>query len=558
MVKQPFAALQPKPLPQGTPEFEQKRADLLRTFYDKIPAEYILPQDVFENPPLNVSSIPRTCGILTANELAITEHYDAVSLAGAIANKQLTAVEVIIAFCKRAIIAHQLTCCLTQWFMDEAIECAQQLDNYLATHGKTVGPFHGVPISVKDHIPLAGTFSSKGCFHSIAKDEKDCHMIQILRDAGAVFYVKTNQPQSLMHLESDSHWGRVLNPFNINLSAGGSTGGEAALIAMKGSVLGIGTDIGGSIRGPSAFCGIYGFKPTTYTLPQRDFLAGGFPGELNVLVSAGPMCRTMRDMDFFTRHILSTNPHLKDPRLIPLPWTGLSTKPARKLKIGIMTTDNFITPQPPVLHALKWATSLLNAPQHAHLLTTKSFHPHNPEAAWRLIRKFYWPDAANCITTPLAATGEPIHPLTSWITADAPDHELTATEVLAQRVARDDFRCAFAESWAEQDVDVVLCPAFVGPACKHDTALYWGYTSLWNLVDYPGVVVPTPVKVGEGVEGYEEGHVPRSEECAHVKRMWEEGGFEGAPVGLQLVGRRYADSELFGALGVLKEVLGLP
>jgi amidase len=101
-----------------------------------------------------------------------------------------------------------------------------------------------VPISIKEHIPVAGTYSSQGSLASTVFNENDSHMVKILREAGAVFYCKTNQPQAIMHLESTSHFGRTLNPFNIKLSAGGSTGGEAALVAMKGSVLGVGTDIG--------------------------------------------------------------------------------------------------------------------------------------------------------------------------------------------------------------------------------------------------------------------------------------------------------------------------
>lgn len=101
--------------------------------------------------------------------------------------------------------------------MGDAIKQASHLDDYLAENGRTMGPVHVLPVSIKDHIPIAGTFSSQGCFHSILKDDEDCDMTSILRQQGAVFYCKTNQPQSLMHLESDSHWGRVLKPFNIHL-----------------------------------------------------------------------------------------------------------------------------------------------------------------------------------------------------------------------------------------------------------------------------------------------------------------------------------------------------
>ena len=244
MVVRAFNVIQPKDVPSGSPEYEEKRAALLKTFAHKIPQEYWIPGDVVKDPPQDVSGLVTTFDILTPEEIEITENYDATGLAEAIAGKKYTAVQVVTAFSKRAIIAHQLTCCLTQWFMDEAIERAKSLDEYLEKNGKTVGPLHGVPVSIKDHMPIAGTYSSYGYIGSIQKDEKDSQYVGILRSLGAVFYCKTNQPQALMHLESDSHWGRVLNPYNIQLSAGGSTGGEAALIALRGSVLGVGTDIG--------------------------------------------------------------------------------------------------------------------------------------------------------------------------------------------------------------------------------------------------------------------------------------------------------------------------
>jgi amidase len=553
-----LAIVQPKGLPQGTPEYEKKRGAILATFAEKVPNGLRLSASIFANPPLDVSTVPSTCGLLTTKEVEVTENYDAVGLAEAIAAKKLTAVEVATAFSKRAIIAHQLTCCLTQWFMDGAIKQAQELDDYLEKNGKTVGPLHGVPISIKEHMPIAGTYSSQGSFASTVLDKEDCQMVGMLRSMGAVFYCKTNQPQAIMHLESTSHYGRTLNPFNINLTSGGSSGGEGALVAMKGSVLGVGTDIGGSVRCPSAFCGIYGFKPTTATLPMKGFMRHAFSAELNVECSTGPMCRSLRDMHLFTKLLLDAKPWLEDPRIIPLRWTGLSTPITRPLKIGIIQHDGFITPQPPVQRAISWAQNLLSSSQHAEMLEIKPFTPYAAKQAWSLIRRIYWPDGGTVTTSSITSAGEPIHPLTTSITSLAAPHGmLNAEDVNQLRAQRDAFRLAFAAHWNAQDVDVVIGPAFVGPACKHDTALYWTYTSLWNLVDYPGVVFPTPIKAEEGEE-YKEGYVPLSEECGHVREMWAEGGFEGAPIDLQIVGRRYHDNELFGALEMLKGVLGLP
>jgi amidase len=552
-----LAIVRPKGLPQGTAEYEQKRVAILSAFAEKVPNNLRLPASIFANPPTDVSTVPATCGLLTTKEVKITEEYDAFGLAEAIAAKQLTSVEVVTAFSKRAVIAHQLTCCLTQWFMDEAVKQAKELDDYLEKNGKTVGPLHGVPISIKEHMPIVGTSSSQGSLASTVFDKEDCHMVSMLRKMGAVFYCKTNQPQAIMHLESTSHYGRTLNPFNIHLTSGGSSGGEAALIAMKGSVLGVGTDIGGSIRCPSAFCGIYGFKPTTCTLPMQDMCHHAFSAELNVVASTGPMCRSLRDMQLFTKLLIDAQPWLVDPKLIPIPWTGLTTPIIRPLKIGIIQNDAFITPQPPVQRAIAWAQNQLSSPSHSSLFTIKPFTPYKAAHAWSLVRRMYWPDGGSVTKAAIASTGEPVHPLTDSIMSVAQTHGmLNAEDVNQLRAQRDAFRIEFAAHWTAQDVDVVIGPAFVGPACKHDSALYWTYTSLWNLVDYPGVVFPTKITAREG-EKYAEGYTPLSKECGHVKELWEKGGFEGAPVDLQIVARRYHDNELFGALAVLKDVLEL-
>lgn len=357
-----------------------------------------------------------------------------------------------------------------------------------------------------------------------------------------------------MHLETVSLAGRTLNPHNIKLSAGGSTGGEAALIAMRGSILGVGTDIGGSVRGPSGFCGIYGFKPTSYLLPMRDFMEGGFSAELNVLCSVGPMCTSTRDMDLFMSTIASTSPFLKDPRLIPIPWTGLSADRTKvPLKIGFMMNDGVVEPQPPVTRSLQWVRDQLKSNSEIEI---KEFKPFKVAEAMKNLRLAYWPDGGKALCDHIRASGEPMLPLTEWIIRDAAgEGEIGSSGVLKHRLLRDEFRCDFAEHWTEQDVDVVICPVFVGPACTHETAFYWNYTGFWNYVDCPGVVIPTPIKAGpKGTEVYSD-PTPLSHECIHVRELWEEGDFEGAPINLQICARKYHDNDLFSALGVIERAL---
>ncbi|KAK2685703.1 hypothetical protein QWA68_015453 [Fusarium oxysporum] len=551
----------PVPVPTGTPEHEAKRADVLKALADKVPAEFCLGPEFFENTPLTVTKIPATCGLLTDEEIAITEGYDATGLAEAIARRKHTSVSVARAFCKRAIIAHQLTSCLTQWFYDEAIQQATKLDEYLAEHGTTIGPLHGVPVSIKDHIPLAGTISSLGILATASYDQYDSPLPAVLRKAGAVFYCKTNQPQGLLHGESDSPWGRVLNPYNTTLTSGGSSGGEGALIAMKGSILGIGSDIGGSIRIPAAFSGIYGYKPSSGILPTKDLVHVPMVAELTILANAGPMCRSARDVDLFMRIQLDAKPHIRDLTLIPTTWTGLGTQLGitlgRPLKVGIMTHDGFIQPQPPIKRAISWARTLLSDPRLSGLIEVKPFLPYGVKQAWDGIGQAFSPDGGIPTRDAILATGEPIYPLTEWIwSTAAPKGMLTASEVAYVRKACLDFRHAFAEDWVRQDVDVILCPTSVGPATSHDTNFYLMYTILWNYLDCPGIVFPTSLKVEEG-EKYDADYEPLGPECAHVKDLWENGNFTGAPINLQLVGRKYHDNQLFGALKLLRDALGL-
>lgn len=545
------------PLPKGTPEYEAARKSLLEEFAASVPEELLLPPDTIRNPPKNVTSVPRQCGLLSEAELDMTEKYDVTSLAEAIASRKLTSVAVTAAFAKRAIIAHQLTSCLTEFFMDEALARAKELDDHLASTGETVGPLHGVPVSIKSHIPVAGHWSDYGFLDTRVKNTSDCQMVSILRSAGAVFYCKTNQPQAIMHLESTSFMGRTLNPHNINLSAGGSTGGEAALIALRGSLLGVGTDIGGSVRGPSAFCGIYGFKPTSHTLPMKDFNYGGIPGEINVICAPGPMCLSLRDLDLFMAIMSNAKPYLEDPLLVPIPWTGLNApngppKPS-SLRIGLMMHDGVITPQPPVTKALDWAREKLESAG----FQVKPFAPLSVAQVMKNIREAYWPASTAAIEAHLAKTGEPKHTLTDWILQDAPKDELRCSEVWELRLARDKMRTEFAVDWLRQDVDVILCPAFVGPASSHDTAWYWDYTALWNYLDCPGVVFPTPVKALAKGEEYYASTEPLSGQCEGVRKLWAEGDFEDAPINLQLVARRHHDNDLFAALGAVQDALSL-
>ncbi|TQS33561.1 hypothetical protein Golomagni_06090, partial [Golovinomyces magnicellulatus] len=138
------------------------------------------------------------------------------------------------------------TNCLSETCFDRAIATAKARDEHFAKTGKPIGPFHGLPISLKDNFKLKGLDATVG-FASHVGDAAvdDSALAKLIEDAGAVFYVKTNVPTAMMIAETVNNvFGRTLNPNNRKMTSGGSSGGESALIAFKGSPLGVGSDIG--------------------------------------------------------------------------------------------------------------------------------------------------------------------------------------------------------------------------------------------------------------------------------------------------------------------------
>lgn len=212
--------------------------------------------------PLDVQDWPHSSGFFTTEELAITE--STALEVQKISRGEWKAQIVMETICKRASVAQQLVNCMTEIFFDEAIQRAKELDAYFEKEGKTVGPLHGLPISFKDQFNLVGVDTSVGYISWANKPaSEDSTLVTLLCNAGAIPYVKTNVPATLMMGESVNNvFSRTSNPRNRELTPGGSSGGQSALASFRGSFLGVGTDIGGSIRHPCSFTGLYGLRPS--------------------------------------------------------------------------------------------------------------------------------------------------------------------------------------------------------------------------------------------------------------------------------------------------------
>lgn len=374
---------------------------------DSIPSEWKIPPVPKEKK--NVTDVVKESNILSNEELEIIGMYDVTALAAAIAEEKFSALQVTTAYCKAAAISQQVANVVTEIFFDKAIERAKELDDYQKRTGKVVGPFHGIPVSVKDYINIkdvdtTGGYIGYSSLVSGRKHSENAPMIDVLLKAGAVLYVKTQNPQTLMCLDGDNNvYGPTYNPWNRDLTSGGSSSGEGGLIALNGSPIGIGSDIGGSVRGPAGFCGIYGFKPSCERLSCSG-TEHSFHGQENIKATLGPMGRSVRDMELFMKTMIGDEPWLyDDPNIWPLAWKPVDLGD-RKLTIGIMKNDGVVHPHPPIARALEYAEKALKAAGHEVI----DYEPYKHQEAWDLIYPMYFPDGAHSCFEAMALSGEPI------------------------------------------------------------------------------------------------------------------------------------------------------
>ncbi|KAF7305338.1 Amidase domain-containing protein [Mycena chlorophos] len=558
----------------------QAALDAVAQLQAKIPPEYRLSADfIAKYPPRSdVRGAATDCGILTAKELDITSlETDSVSLLSRIKSKEFTAVEVTRAFTKRAAVGQQLLHYLTDFFPDEALKRAQELDDLYERTGQLVGPLHGLPIDIKANMMVEGTKASSGFVVDCLQPEATQHglIAQILYDAGAVFYAKTNLPQSIMHLETYSFWGETRNPWNTALTPGGSSGGSSALVAFGGSTMGVGSDIGGSLRSPANACGIWTLKPTTQRLPKGS---GCVPmlGADSILSTYGPLCRSLRDVELFFSTIIATKPWLKSPDLVPIPW-HIPTAPSfsgtnGRLRVGVMWHDGVVLPQPPIRRALKEFAEKLRKDQSIEVV---DYTPFKHKEAGDLAHALYFVDGGARIRAKAAEGGEPLVPLTQWVITrpTVKNHniselwevrtwyfylELFADYDIAQLIARrDGLRVEYLAHFNAQNLDVVLCPAGAGPAPVLGTCKYWGYTNVWNFLDYPAAVFPTGALCDPAIDLEDTSRQYMSDADEYNARCYDAQVFKDMPLALQLVSRRYSEEFLVCALRQISSSLPL-
>ncbi|NXA51278.1 VDHAP protein, partial [Nothocercus julius] len=198
-------------------------------------------------------------------------------------------------------------------------DCEDQLRK--VKQQKEKGLLYGIPVSIKDHINCKGHVSSGGMVKFLGQvKEEDSVIVQVLKSQGAIPFVKTNNPQTMINYDcSNLIFGQTLNPLNHKKSPGGSSGGEGALIAGGGSILGIGSDVAGSIRLPSSFCGLCGLKPTGERIRGRSACSDGI-SVLAVTSMLGPMARDVDSLALCMKALLCKEMFRLDPTVPPIPF----------------------------------------------------------------------------------------------------------------------------------------------------------------------------------------------------------------------------------------------
>ncbi|KAI5814013.1 general amidase-like protein [Pyronema omphalodes] len=513
----------------------------------------------------DVTSIPRLCGLLTPRELEITESYTAPALVSAISEKKFTAVEVTTAFCKRAAIAQQLVNCLTEIFFDEAIERAEYLDKYLKENGKPLGPLHGLPISLKDCFSLPSHSSSVGfCARAFLPDTTLSTLPSLLLASGAILFVKTTTPQGQLSLDTHSYlWGRTLNPHSPLLTAGGSSGGEAALIAMRGSLLGIGTDMGGSIRIPALCCGLSGFKPTSTMLPKKGTETCEPHGQRSagLPVSVGPIATTPAEVMWFMKVVEGMKPWESDAGVVP--WS-LQFPGKRQLRVGVLKSDGVTGMLPPYLEVIKEVEEALRNAGHQVVGVDI---PDFPAAYATAVGFMTLPGNKHVYNLLDATGGEPLSPWMKDRMKPKGPKENGLEEFMRLKYEKQQVEQKIMEElWgngkgglemSKQEVDVVICPIAGHPTPGHDdwTAVDW--TGVWNLLDWPVGVVPVRKVRNRELEMELQGRSLGKQDDA-CRKLWDPSVrriFEGAPMGVQIVGRKGMDGDVLEAMQKVAEAI---
>lgn len=409
---------------------------------------------------------------------------------------------------------------------ERAVEQARAAEQAVV-NGASLGPLHGVPITIKSSIDVAGLRTETGSRLRAGRiASEDAPLVARLKKAGAIVLGNTNAPEMLMAYETDNSLiGRTNNPWDLDRTPGGSSGGESAAIAAGLSAGGVGSDGGGSIRVPAHFTGICGLKPTPGRVPST----GHYPpslGPFALIGVVGPMARTAADLTLLFEAM--AGPDDGDTSAAPAPLHRPSRAELKATVIGYFEEDQRVPATPETRAAVRAAVTALEAAG----FETRPFYPRALERARDLWWVLFGLAGGFVLRPVLAGHEEETSPiLREFMSLVAAEPSLTVERLMDTWIGRDELRLSLLAEMRE--VPVFLCPVCSIPAFRHHER-EWSidgrkvrylrepdvmtYSQWFNLLGNPALVVPA------GQSG------------------------DGLPIGVQLVGRPY-EEELLLAVG---------
>jgi amidase len=474
-------------------------------------------------------------------------HLSAKKLAQMIASREVSAEEVAAAYLARIEAVNQKINAIFQVDPARVLAEARQADTDLK-RGVNRGPLHGVPFSMKDQLLTKGIVTTNGCpeLKNYVPAE-DATVVKRLKDAGGILLGKSNVPEMCHHGITDNLvYGRTSNPYNLDHTPGGSSGGEAAIIAAGGAPFGIGTDMGGSIRGPSHACGTTGIKPTNRRVPETGML-GAFAPSVSHWNGVGPMARHVEDLGVVLDII--SGPDGKDRRVPPVAAEMSSNKSVENLKVAYFLDDGFSTPTQEIQDAVKRATDSLRS----HVSQVTENRPDvfaEGQDLWLYLMVPSWAVAARYWQHEYAhMAGTTVSPrrlflsefLLKWIDhlygtgRFSPERHFELEIALERYTAR---MLAFMDN-----CDILVCPIANKPAGPHSAAQefdaialdeFWdfikrdvgAFTMVFNVTGWPAVAVRGGTSLG------------------------------GMPIGVQIVAKPWKEDQAIAVAALIEKQLG--
>ena len=403
---------------------------------------------------------------------------------------------------------------------DQARKQAKEAEEALA-RGEYRGPLHGIPIGIKDNIATGGILTTVGS--KVLADyvpDEDAHVVQLCKDAGAIILGKENLEEFAAGPTSiNAHYGAVHNPWNLDHVAGGSSGGGGANAAACVTFASLGTDLGGSVRGPGSYCGVVGLKQTFGRVSQRGLLVTSFNGD-----HIGPLTRSVEDSALVLQAMAGYDP--LEPSTVPVPvpdFTADLEKGVKGLKMGIPSNYYFDLLDPEVEETVRRAIAALEE------LGAEPVDVSIPSLKYHGAMRFaFMADSMVAHEPYLKSNREDYGPTVLYRTLGGQfvlgAHYAKALKV--QRLLKEEHARAL------QQVDFIVTPTMPNPAHRIDQEKL-RIRDVEQPVRGPGSGIVSRCTQPSNATGFPAVSVP----C----------GFSGTglPIGLQLIGRPFDEATLF-------------